>query len=345
MSAYTCGTTMYMSSTQKRSWTFSNESELNTLRTEANAQYIERHREDEAAVKAGDPSRFFLTAAEERCLVRQFELHLRDFCRRFQPPIPRAVMGAAFHYFKRFYLRNSAMDYHPKEMLVTCVYLATKVEEFNVSMAQFVSNIKGDREKAAEIILNNELLLMLHLNYNLTVHHPFRPVEGLLVDIKSRGSLRDPERLRPGIEEMLERVYLTDAILLYSPSQIALAAILHAASKINENLDSYVMEILIGPSGREHLSGLIEAVRCIRSLIKCIELPPKDQMRLLDKKLEKCRNQAHNPDSYVYKKRMLDMIDEDDDDDERYLYTKMIRDQSANDEALLGVSKVHSPAA
>lgn len=67
---------------------------------------------------------------------------------------------------------------------VTCVYLACKVEEFNVSISQFVSNIKGDREKASDIILNNELLLMLHLNYNLTIHNPYRPVEGLLIDIK-----------------------------------------------------------------------------------------------------------------------------------------------------------------
>lgn len=67
---------------------------------------------------------------------------------------------------------------------VTCVYLACKVEEFNVSIMQFVSNIKGDRGKAAEIILNNELLLMQHLRYHLTIHNPFRPVEGFLLDIK-----------------------------------------------------------------------------------------------------------------------------------------------------------------
>jgi len=67
---------------------------------------------------------------------------------------------------------------------VTCVYLACKVEEFHVSIQQFVANLKGDREKAAEIILNNELLLMHKLNYFLTVHNPLRPVEGFLIDIK-----------------------------------------------------------------------------------------------------------------------------------------------------------------
>lgn len=53
-----------------------------------------------------------------------------------------------------------------------------------MSILQFVANIKGDRDKAMDIILNNELLLMEQLNFNLAVHNPFRPVEGLLIDIK-----------------------------------------------------------------------------------------------------------------------------------------------------------------
>lgn len=69
----------------------------------------------------------FLSHPEERTLLRFYELQLRDFCRRFNPPMPRATVATALHYFKRFYLRNSVMDYHPKEILVTCVYLACKV--------------------------------------------------------------------------------------------------------------------------------------------------------------------------------------------------------------------------
>ena len=66
----------------------------------------------------------------------------------------------------------------------TCAYLACKVEEFNVSIMQFVSNLKGDRAKMADIILAHELLLMQQLHYHLTIHNPFRPLEGLLIDIK-----------------------------------------------------------------------------------------------------------------------------------------------------------------
>lgn len=76
------------------------------------------------------------------------------------------------------------MDYHPKHIMVTCIYLACKTEEFNVSMSQFVANVKGDRAKASHIVLNCELLLMQQLKYHLTVHNPFRPIEGFLIDIK-----------------------------------------------------------------------------------------------------------------------------------------------------------------
>ena len=71
-------------------------------------------------------------------------------------------------------MNNSVMDFHPKEILVTAVYLACKVEEFNVSMQQFIANVQGNQERATKIILNNELLLMQELQFHLTIHNPFR---------------------------------------------------------------------------------------------------------------------------------------------------------------------------
>ena len=97
-----------------------------------------------------------------------------EFCDKFKPPMPSYVKGTSSHYFKRFYLHNSVMNYHPKEILVTAVYLACKVEEFNVSMQQFIANVQGNQERATNIILNNELLLMQELQFHLTVHNPFR---------------------------------------------------------------------------------------------------------------------------------------------------------------------------
>ncbi|CAK1545395.1 unnamed protein product [Leptosia nina] len=193
---------MFSTSSQRKFWTFSDESELASQREKHNLEFISRHGQH---LDEHQRYNYFLSPEEERQLLKQYELHLKEFCKRFQPPMPKGVIGTAFHYFKRFYLYNSSMDYHPKEILATCVYLACKVEEFNVSIGQFVANIKGDREKATDIILNNELLLMQQLNYYLTIHNPFRPVEGFLIDIKTRCTLSNPERLRSGIDEFLEK--------------------------------------------------------------------------------------------------------------------------------------------
>lgn len=269
---------------------------------------------------------------------------MREFCKRFTPAMPRAVLGTAFHYFKRFYVYNSVMDYHPKEILVTCVYLASKVEEFNVSISQFVANVKGDREKATDIILNNELLLMQRLQYHLTVHNPYRPVEGLLIDIKTRALLNDPERLRPAIDDFLERSYMTDVCLLFPPSQIALAAVLQSASSNRENLDSYVTGTLLGTPGAERLPGLIDAVRNIRMIVKASEPVNREIFAALNKKLEKCRNQENNPDSAIYKKRMQELLD-DDDEREARKYEKIALQQKTSEDQLVGITRVLSPSA
>ncbi|CAD7076797.1 unnamed protein product [Hermetia illucens] len=325
---------MYPTSSQRKYWTFSNEQEIQALRLKQNQDYIEKHGADM------DPQtrlHFFLTPEEERLLLKQYELHLRDFCKRFDPPMPRCIIGTAFHYFKRFYLHNSPMDFHPKEILATCVYLSCKVEEFNVSIGQFVGNIKGDRLKAMDIILSNELLLMQQLNYYLTVHNPYRPIEGFLIDIKTRCSMANPERLRPGIDEFVDKTFLTDACLLYSPSQIALAAVLHAASKEQENLDSYVTESLFH-SAQNKLPVLVEAVRKIRTMVRILDFPPKDRVKAIEKKLDKCRNQENNPDSQIYKQRMKKMMCEEDDIDLDSSYHLAATDSSI-DGSLMNISQ------
>ncbi|XP_031636990.1 cyclin-H [Contarinia nasturtii] len=303
---------MFPTSSQRHFWTFHSEEQIQELRRKHNQEYQQRYNE-RLNLNPEQQRAFFLSYEEEQKLLRNYEYNLKEFCRRFEPPMPKCVVGTAFHYFKRFYLYNSAMDYHPKEILATCVYLACKTEEFNVSIGQFVGNIRGDRVKAMDIILSNELLLMQRLNYYLTIHNPYRPVEGFLIDIKTRGSLLNPDRLRNVIDDFLERSFFTEACLLYAPSQIALAAVLRAASKEQENLDSYVTQSLFGGC-QEKLDTLIGAVRNIRLMVTKVAIPEKEEFKRIEKKLEKCRNQENNPDSEEYKIRMRRMMLEDEDD-------------------------------
>ena len=52
--------------------------------------------------------------------------------------------------------------------------------------------------------------------------------------------------LRPHIEKFLNDINYTNAGLIYAPPQIALAAVIHAASKGGQNMDDYVMDVLLG---------------------------------------------------------------------------------------------------
>lgn len=82
-----------------------------------------------------------------------------------------------FHPFRSFHLHR-----------LTCAYLSCKVDEFNVSSTQFVGNLVQEspagQERVLEQILEYELLLIQQLNFHLVVHNPYRPLEGLLIDLK-----------------------------------------------------------------------------------------------------------------------------------------------------------------
>ncbi|PRD32273.1 UNVERIFIED_CONTAM: Cyclin-H [Trichonephila clavipes] len=360
---------MFSTSAQAKSWMFKNSSELNKKREAANLIFIKGRSKgmNEDSIK-----KFFLTSPEEKVLYKHYESILHKFCLKFQPPMPKNVVGCSFQYFKRFYLNNSVMDYHPKDIVVTCVYLASKVEEFNVSISQFVANVKGDREKATEIILNHELLLMQQLNFDLSVYNPYRPVEGFLIDIKTRYTeLFDPEHLRPAIEEFLDKIQFTDACFLYSPSQIALAAIAYGAAKFKESIDGFIppprhctkifrcitychgnslsplairaveyLSDILFDSQPNKLAYVREAIKMMFMMLKNEALQVIDPVRAgLEKKLDKCRNQENNPSSAVYK-RKLEEQDEDEDIKPAQKYSKLLENkesQMMEDERNLGV--------
>lgn len=121
--------------------------------------------------------------------------------------------------------------------------MACKIEEFNISISQFVQNINSneDKDELANVILNYELLLIEKLDFHLTIHNFYRPFEGFLLDVKviflSSKILKSkiincfiPKTRYPQIEnaeilrghglEFLDKILNTDAILLYPPSQV-----------------------------------------------------------------------------------------------------------------------------
>ncbi|XP_066567979.1 cyclin-H isoform X1 [Amia ocellicauda] len=307
---------MYHNSSQRKFWTFQNEDSLERLRTQANHSF---HSKVQASGKFVLMESVFLNAREENVLFKHYEKRLLDFCTVFKPAMPKSVVGTANMYFRRFYLNNSLMEYHPRVIMLTCVYLACKVDEFNVSSSQFVGNLRettAGQERALEQILEYELLLIQQLNFHLVIHNPYRPLEGLLIDMKTRHpNLENPEVLRKAADDFLNRSVMTDTGLLFPPSQIALTAILHSASRAGLNMESYLTECL-GMKDKEKLSQTIDAMRRIKNLIKKYEAPKMEEVNILKQKLEKVhsefamtnskRRKGYEDDDHVAKEKLVE---------------------------------------
>ncbi|NXS62215.1 CCNH protein, partial [Brachypteracias leptosomus] len=312
---------MYHSSTQWRHWTFRSEEDLARCRAEANRKFRSKV---VASGKVQPNDSVLLEPHEELAICKYYEKRLLDFCAVFKPAMPRSVVGTASMYFKRFYLNNSVMEYHPRIIMLTCAFLACKVDEFNVSSAQFVGNLRESpvgQEKALEQILEYELLLIQQLNFHLIIHNPYRPFEGFLIDLKTRYPvLENPEALRKSADDFLSRVALTDAYLLFSPSQIALTAILSSGSRAGINMESYLSENLMLKEEKTSLTKLLDGMKCMKTLIKKYELPRPEEVVALKQKLEKChsselslganpkKRKGYEDDEYVSKRPKMDEV-------------------------------------
>ncbi|KAM9465514.1 cyclin-H isoform 1-T1 [Salvelinus alpinus] len=322
---------MFHISSQKKYWTFDNEESLEQLRYEANQKYRNKML---ASGKPGVSDAVLLEAHEENVLFRHYEKRLLDFCNAFKPVMPKSVVGTAIMYFRRFYLNNSLMEYHPRTIMLICAYLSCKVDEFNVSSTQFVGNLVQEsaagQERALEQILEYELLLIQQLNFHLVVHTPYRPMEGLLIDIKTRYPLlENPESLRKSVDDFLTRVTLTDSGLLFPPSQIAMTAILNSASRAGLSMESYLTECMGLKEDKETLLKMYDAMRRIKSLMKKYELPKPDEVNAYKVKLERVhadfvtnsntkRKRGYEDDDHVAKEPRMteeeEWTDEDLDD-------------------------------
>lgn len=270
---------MFPTSTQRKYWMFNGPEELDELRVASNSKIA----------RAGKiQNDLLLTPKEELYLVRSYLINLREFCRKFQPVMMKSVIATAFIYMKRFYLHQSCMDYHPRDIGVTCAYLACKVDEFNVSIDQFIKNVKGDCQKARKTILSNEMLLMKKMRFHLTVHLPFRAVEGFLIDLRARypPAKSKTNLMTEEIDDFLEKSMYTDACFLYTPSQIALAAVCHSAEKCGLDLSDYLSDIIFSED-KGALDYFQNVSRDIKELIEkdLQNSPAKDTIKKIEKKL------------------------------------------------------------
>lgn len=218
------------------------------------------------------------------------------------------------------------MTYHPKEMMPSALFLATKTENHYTSLRSFASKLE---KTTAEDVVAPEFLLTQGLRFTFDVRHPQRGLEGGFMELlalangkslSSAGSTSQIQKEMLDIDpaytakaktktagEMTSRIenahgkakeilktsaLLTDAYFLYTPSQIWLASLLI----VDEPLARFYIDIKtpktshLGPKVLQALQNCAAILRSSES-VEPGELEMKELTRI-DKKLYKCRNPA-----------------------------------------------------
>ncbi|KAH0544394.1 hypothetical protein FGG08_001420 [Glutinoglossum americanum] len=180
----------YRASTQYKLWSFT-PAQLSTFRASTNALAASRVRaaikrareaqkldgEDEGEEKEVD----CLTVSEEEILVGYYCGKTMELADLFE--FPTNVKATAVQYLKRFYLSNSPMTYHPKPLMLTSLFLATKTENHYTRLTAFASRIPGKKPTTPEDVIAPEFLLTQGLRFTFEVRHPFRGLEGGIMSL------------------------------------------------------------------------------------------------------------------------------------------------------------------
>ncbi|TVY87815.1 Cyclin [Lachnellula willkommii] len=317
----------YRTSTQYRLWSFTPASLLE-LRTTTNRNAanrvrdaVRRVREARAAssgntseADGGNESRAVSAVPEGEvdCLSVEEELKLvTHFCRQTLQlgdhlQVPTDVKATAVQYIKRFYITNSCMTYDPKTLLKTALFFATKTENHYFRLTKFAEAITATKP---EEILASEFLLTQGLRFTFDVRHPFRALEGAVMELQAMANGHIPvgDKLR-GMDRRVKEAHgkareylktsalLTDVYFHYTPSQIMMASLLIADRQL---ISLYLSSKL--PPGSGSANAAISA-KLMEALDRCAEMlqsmePGKEQsseekkeLSALAKKLRKCRN-------------------------------------------------------
>lgn len=213
---------LYEGSTQFRNWRFSKE-QLAQKRSVLNVAAVEAvRRVIESNTPGASKDVSFLNADEELLLVRHYLTKVVQLCGHFR--FPEEVEATATTYIKRFYLTNTVMDWHPKNVMLTALFLATKTTNNPISLDSYAAHIP--KTEPADV-LELEFLVAQSLGFDFAVWHPHRALWGAWLDLQNVTQLPPPE---------LDQIYnqaighvrasrLTDAEFIYSPAQIAAACI------------------------------------------------------------------------------------------------------------------------
>lgn len=181
------------------------------------------------------------------------------------------------------------MTYHPRSIMPCALFLATKTENYYVSLRQFLQPI---RNSTGEDIIAPDFLLTQGLRFTFDIRHPFRGLQGAIMELTNMAKgegvpgphhpSQSPSSLQKAMQDLspasdsdkpgtpiLSRLAMshhnareilksaaqfTDAYFLYTPSQIWMSCLL----LVDRPLVEFYLDTKLGSSARSENQELTE---------------------------------------------------------------------------------------
>ncbi|KAI0378497.1 cyclin-like protein [Hypomontagnella monticulosa] len=284
----------YRQSSQYRLWSFA-PSHLATLREKANTlaktHISNRLRTSEPPV---NPLPNFLTPDEEYTLLNHFTLELlraAPYCQ-----LPTDIQATAAIFLRRFYVTNSVMTYPPQELIKTCLFFGCKAEGYFIRVQKIADTFPNT---TGEMILAAEYVLCQGIRFAFDVRHPFRALEGVVMELRRLGDF-DDDRINQAHRRTREILkfspLVTDVYFHYTPSQIMYAALAIADEELVKGMftEAFASQ---GDEAKDKIWDIIQGCK------KMLEKEPPEKMatywtdaegmkaiKALRRKLIKCRD-------------------------------------------------------
>nr|CAD7456749.1 unnamed protein product [Timema tahoe] len=155
-----------------------------------------------------------------------------------QLKLRQQVIATATVFFKRFYARNSLKCIDPLLLAPTCVFLASKVEEFVKNKFNYAYT--QEFPYRTNHILECEFYLLENLDCCLIVYQPYRPLMQLIHDIGGQ-----EDQLLALTWRVINDSLRTDVSLLYPPYQIAIGCLQIACVILQKDLKTWFAELTV----------------------------------------------------------------------------------------------------
>jgi cyclin H len=195
----------------------------------------------------------YLTPAEEATLVSFYASKLPSLIGP-KASVPRLrreskVTATAALILRRFFLSNSVMLHDPKVIMVAAAFLGCKVEDATADVRYLEEGTSlMNAPVTLQEIIPAELHLLAGAHFDLLCFHPYKAVLALTEDLRTylksdKGKIlvkaerplsgQDLKPMYEAARALIDDCVVSDIPLLYSPGQIALAALMVARDDLD----------------------------------------------------------------------------------------------------------------